>query len=259
MFRRRWAYRAATTSPLLASPFPLRLPGLVAWYDPTQETGWSDLQQMTQLRDFSGNGYHATVISGERGPIYEENVQNGLPVFNVGASAGMEIAGLAHAASNWTVYAILLYLIKSTGDQRLLDDKAEPLTLFLDRQPIPEYLGCDTADGETVGAVGIDTTWQVVSWRFRAGGGFPDGSPGAVDLRRSLDGAGGATTTLAGSGSAFPSGGAALNAPGLFSQQGGSGHYVIANVGDVLIYDQAHTLAQVGEMHTYLYEKWGLT
>ena len=60
---------------------PLSISGLVLWLDASYITGLNDGDSInTELRDLSGNGYHATQSTAAQRPIYKVNIINSRPV-----------------------------------------------------------------------------------------------------------------------------------------------------------------------------------
>ena len=242
---------------MLPAPVPLGLPGLVLWYDPSQETAWADTQEVTTMTDFSGNGWDATVEPTRTGPTYEVANRNGLATFGCALGVAMVTIGLNLQDGDYTIYCVVDYSSPEAANQeRLMHSSTGSLLIVgLDLTVgVNERVFAASTAGTTSGSVAVGGTWQVNSWRFAR-----VGDPNRVEIRRALDGSG-PTIVLGGSSIvAYPAGGADVVRPTWFSQINGGADYLIGSVGDVLLYNQAHSLADLQALYAYLYDKWAIT
>lgn len=60
--------------------YPTMFSNLRLWLDVSRLVGYTDGQQITQLDDYSGNGFHATQGTAGYRAIYKPNILNGRPV-----------------------------------------------------------------------------------------------------------------------------------------------------------------------------------
>lgn len=255
MFRRRWSYRAATVgAPMVATPVPKQLPGLVLWMDPTQEAGYTLLDEVNPVTDWSGNGWNGTPEAGDVGPLYIPEERNGLGVFEGTLGTSFETIGLNLQDGDYTLYVACSYLVGFAGNQqRLVHSSTGSPFIFgvdLDTGVGTGDVFHDNAIGVTQGT-GVDG-WQILSLRCKR-----SGDPNRVEVRQELDGSGGLVSLIAG-GSNYPAGGADIVRPTWFSQNNGGAHYYLGQTGDIALYNAAHGIGDVLRMFDYLREKWGL-
>jgi hypothetical protein len=255
VFKRKWSYRSAIVgTPLLPVPVPLQLPGIVLWYDPVQEVGYTLLDEVNPVRDFSHNGWNGTPDPARVGPLYVPGERNGQAVFEGTAGVAFETVGLNLQDGDYTIYVACSYPVPiAVNQQRFMHSATgSPLIIGAD---LDNGLGGDvfssTSTGTTQGAA-VDSTWQALSFRF-----IRAGDPNRVEIRRMLDGDSNNVQLIA-SGVGYPAGGADIVQPTWFSQLNGGAHYYLGQTGDIILYNQAHNIGDVLRMMDYLRDKWAL-
>lgn len=86
---------------------PSRDTGVIAWYDASDSSTITISTGVSEWRDKSGNGNHATQATGANQPTYLTNDFNGLNVVSFNGSTHRLAHTYAQSASNFSIFAVV--------------------------------------------------------------------------------------------------------------------------------------------------------
>lgn len=224
---------------------PTDLGGLTLWFDASSPTVYSDAgttlatntQTVQQWTDKSTSAKNLTQASAGLRPVYNTNVQNGLPIITFDGSD--DVLQTAAMTLNQPEHIFIMFRqVSWTGNDRVWDGVSglNAMTLY-QRSATPQlgmYAGADAPNttGLAVNTFGIlDCLYSSSASTIRVNNG--------------------AKTT--GDASTNNAGGFSLGADATLFQAGNIG------VGEVLIYNVALSDANAAKVIRYLGTKWGVT
>jgi len=211
---------------------PIDIGNLKIWNDATKDC-FLDGDNMSPLRDYSGNGNKANAIATV---TYKTAIKNGLSVYRMGTSSYQYVSTSIPSGS--FTFVIAINPTDTSGAKYIFDSSAGRFIIAL-RAFGSELVGW--FDGAWNGIAASSTGWQILAWVLTSGGNgevFRNGaSLGAAAY--SAKAIGGTTR--------------------IFSEYtGGAGFFSNGDMGEFLVFDKALSSGELSALTGYLNAKWNI-
>jgi hypothetical protein len=259
-------------SPGIASP--LDLTGCALWLDASQITGLSDGDAVATWQDLSGNAYHATQATSDNRPTYKTDVQNGLSVVRFDPASDPQFLGLSGAGLDLfkgidavSVFVVLTGFGVQSGSILTASANGDTAVMrfWFGVNGAEVNLGYSTDDGVDGGQAIVGPQPEALmpeSNQFTVVGGVAiptigDGLVTSSRLMSTYTSAGGSTANFGGTQGplANTTSDAILIGGGSISTLGAVGY--TGDMGEIVVYNRALTLAERRKVIEYLSTKWG--
>lgn len=225
--------------PRVSGPFtPKSISGLAAWFDADDATTITlNGSTVSEWRDKSGNGRHATQATASNQPGYSTNALNGRPVLTTTTSSGqgMAVGAWTYSASNTSLFVFRASNLNQAIHQR---GSVNAEGSALAQSPGSGFIFRSRKAGVDSDLAYTQNTWAI-------GGSLLTAATTAAYLN-------GTTATPTSVSSAY-SGNVALR---LFSLS--ATLYSGASIAEWVWYDSALSASQIAAVAAYLSKKWNI-